>query len=98
MRGCIMEERFYTYKRVGYFKERMAENLGVKFTGTIYASRGVIKHIKKRHGKQLGKISLFISGGLCICGVVAFLIKSSMATHADYYSLKGIGICGNFIE
>ena len=50
-----MEERFYTYKRVGYFKERMAENLGVKFTGTIYASRGVIKHIKKRHGKQLGK-------------------------------------------
>ncbi len=50
-----MENRFYTYKRVGYFNNRMAENLGVKFTGTIYASPGVIKHIKKRHGKHLGK-------------------------------------------
>lgn len=50
-----MEDRFCTYKRVGYFKDRMAENLGVKFTGTIYASPGVIKHIKKRHGKHLGK-------------------------------------------
>lgn len=50
-----MENRFCTYKRVGYFKERMAENLGVKFTGTIYASPGVVKHIKKRHGKHLGK-------------------------------------------
>ena len=50
-----MEERFYPYKRVGYLKERMAEDLGVKFTGTIYASQGVIKHIKKKPGKQLGK-------------------------------------------
>lgn len=50
-----MEDRFCTYKRVGYLKERMAKNLGVKFTGTIYASQGVIKHIKKRHGKHLSK-------------------------------------------
>lgn len=50
-----MGEKFYTYKRVGYLKERMAEDLGVKFTGTIYASQCVIKHIKKKHGKQLGK-------------------------------------------
>ena len=50
-----MEERFCTYKRVGYFKEIMAENLGIKFTGTIYASPGVIKHIRKRHGKHLSK-------------------------------------------
>lgn len=50
-----MEDRFCTYKRVGYFKERMAKSLGVKFTGTIYASPGVIKHIKKRHGKHLSK-------------------------------------------
>ena len=34
---------------------------------------------KGGYGKQLGKMSLFISIGLCICGVVAFLIKSSMA-------------------
>ena len=34
---------------------------------------------KVGYGKQLGKMSLFISIGLCTCGVVAFLIKSSMA-------------------
>ena len=55
-----MEDRFCTYKRVGYFKERMAKNLGVKFTGTIYASPGVIKHIKKRHGKHLSFPCLFL--------------------------------------
>lgn len=33
---------------------------------------------KVGYGKQLGKVSLFISIGLCTCGVVAFLIKSSM--------------------
>ena len=32
---------------------------------------------KVGYGKQLGKMSLFISIGLCTCGVVAFLIKSS---------------------
>lgn len=60
-----MEDRFCTYKRVGYFKDRMAENLGVKFTGTIYASPGVIKHIKKRHGKHLGK--------KIICNIIDFM-------------------------
>lgn len=50
-----MENRFCTYKRVGYFRQRMAEYLGVRYTGTIYASPGVIKHIKKRHGKHLSK-------------------------------------------
>ena len=34
---------------------------------------------KVGYGKQLGKMSLFISIGLCTWGVVAFLIKSSMA-------------------
>ena len=34
---------------------------------------------KVGYGKQLGKMSLFISIGLCTCGVAAFLIKSSMA-------------------
>lgn len=48
-----MESKFNAYKRVGYFRERMAKFLGVDFTGTIYASPGVIKHIKKRHGKHL---------------------------------------------
>ena len=34
---------------------------------------------KVGYGKQLGKMTFFISIGLCTCGVVAFLIKSSMA-------------------
>lgn len=50
-----MEDRFYTYKRIGYFKNNMADNLGIKITGTIYASPGVIKHIKRKHGKHLNK-------------------------------------------
>ena len=50
-----MVERIYTYKRVGYFKEKMAANLGVKFTGTIYASNGVLQHIKRRHGRHLNR-------------------------------------------
>lgn len=50
-----MEDRFCTYKRVGYFNNKLAEDLGVKFTGTIYASPGVLKHIRKKHGKHLSK-------------------------------------------
>ena len=50
-----MEDGFCTYKRVGYFRNNMAKDIGVKFTGTIYASPGVIKHIKNKHGKHLGR-------------------------------------------
>lgn len=50
-----MESRFCTYKRVGYLKRRIANKLGIEFTGVIYASPGVLKHIMKRHGKQLDK-------------------------------------------
>ena len=50
-----MEDKFCTYKRVGYFKDKMAQDIGIRFTGTIYASPGVIKHIKNKHGKHLGK-------------------------------------------
>jgi phage-Barnase-EndoU-ColicinE5/D-RelE like nuclease3 len=50
-----MDERIYTFKRVGYFKEKIAINLGIKFTGTIYASNGVLRHIKKRHGKHFNR-------------------------------------------
>ncbi len=47
-----MESRFCTYKRVGYLRQRVANELGIEFTGVIYASPGVLKHITKRHGKQ----------------------------------------------
>ena len=50
-----MESRFCTYKRVGYLRRKIASELGIEFTGVIYASPGVLKHIIKRHGKQLDK-------------------------------------------
>lgn len=50
-----MESRFCTYKRVGYLRQKMANELGIEFTGAIYASPGVLKHIMKRHGKQLDR-------------------------------------------
>ncbi|MBU3104104.1 hypothetical protein [Clostridium gasigenes] len=50
-----MENKFYTYKRVGYFRRKMANVLGLSYSGVIYASPGVLKHIKNRHGKQLSK-------------------------------------------
>lgn len=50
-----MEQKDYSYRRVGYLKNAIALSLGVKFTGTIYVSSGVVKHIKKRHGDHLNK-------------------------------------------
>lgn len=47
-----MNSRFCTYKRVGYLRQKVAKELGIDFTGVIYASPGVLKHIMKRHGKQ----------------------------------------------
>lgn len=49
-----MESRFCTYK-IGYLRQRIANELGIEFTGVIYASPGVLKHIIKRHGRQLNK-------------------------------------------
>lgn len=46
LRG-IMERRFCTYKRVGYFKQIMAESLGLKYTGNIYASPGCLSILEK---------------------------------------------------
>ena len=50
-----MESRFCTYKRVGYLRQKIANELGIEFTGVIYASPGVLKHIMKRHGKHLDR-------------------------------------------
>ncbi|MGG7143744.1 PBECR2 nuclease fold domain-containing protein [Clostridium nigeriense] len=83
-----MENRFYTYRRVGYLKGRMAENLGVKFTGTIYASPGVIKHIKKRHGKQLSKKIL---GNIIEC-------MKEIIENPDYIGVYKLTNNGIYIE
>ena len=48
-----MDSRFCTYKRVGYLKASISKILGIDFTGIVYASPGVLKHIEKRHNKQI---------------------------------------------
>ncbi|MDS0524954.1 PBECR2 nuclease fold domain-containing protein [Clostridium sp. SHJSY1] len=50
MRSC-----YKAYKKVGRINTSLAERLGFAFDGSVYASPGVINHIKKRHGKQLTK-------------------------------------------
>lgn len=50
-----MDEKVCNNRRVGYLKDAIALSLGIKFTGTIYASDEVIRHIKKRHGSHLNK-------------------------------------------
>lgn len=50
-----MNSKLCIYKRVGYLRRNIADELGIEFTGAIYACPGVLKHIIKRHGKQLDK-------------------------------------------
>lgn len=50
-----MNSKFFTHKRVGYLRRSVADELGIEVTGAIYACPGVLKHIIKRHGKQLDK-------------------------------------------
>lgn len=48
-----MIEKYKTYKKVGSIKKEIAQGIGFEFYGNVYASPGVLKHIKKKHGKQL---------------------------------------------
>lgn len=49
-----MREYYKTYHKVGRIEFPINELLGLKnFKRTVYASPGVVKHIKKRHSKQL---------------------------------------------
>lgn len=50
-----MRSDYKAYKKVGKIKESISENLGLNISRVVYASPGVINHIKKRHGKQFTK-------------------------------------------
>ena len=50
-----MRKEYKAYKKVGKLKNSIGDLLEPDFPRTVYASPGVIKHIKKRHGKQLTK-------------------------------------------
>lgn len=48
-----MRSHYKAYIKVGRINTSLAKRVGFLFGGIVYASPGVINHIKKRHGKQL---------------------------------------------
>lgn len=50
-----MRKDYKAYKKVGKIKKTISESFGLTVPQTVYASPGVINHIKKRHGKQFTK-------------------------------------------
>jgi hypothetical protein len=51
----VMGSYYKAYKKIGQINNSLAERLGFSFGGSVYASPGVINHIRKRHGRQLTK-------------------------------------------
>lgn len=50
-----MRKDYKAYKKVGKIKESIMDNFRLDVPKIVYASPGVINHIKKRHGKQFTK-------------------------------------------
>ena len=50
-----MRREYKAYKKVGKIKISISELLGLDLPRIVYASPGVINHIKKRHGRQFTK-------------------------------------------
>ena len=50
-----MKREYKAYKKVGKIKISISELLELDLPRIVYASPGVINHIKKRHGRQLTK-------------------------------------------
>lgn len=51
-----MRSYYKAYKKVGRINASLAKKLGFSFDGSVYASPGVLSHIKKHHGKQLTRM------------------------------------------
>ena len=50
-----MKREYKAYKKVGKIKSSISDLLELDLPKMVYASPGVINHIKKRHGRQLTK-------------------------------------------
>lgn len=50
-----MKREYKAYKKVGKIKISISDVLPIEVPRIVYASPGVINHIKKRHGKQFTK-------------------------------------------
>lgn len=51
-----MRSYYKAYRKVGRINASLAGKLGFSFDGSVYASPGVLNHIKKHHGKQLTRM------------------------------------------
>ena len=47
-----MKKEYKAYKKVGKIRNSISELLELELPRTVYASPGVINHIKKRHGME----------------------------------------------
>lgn len=50
-----MRSDYKAYKKVGKIDASLADKLGLAYYGNVYISPGVIRHILKRHSKQLSR-------------------------------------------
>jgi len=51
-----MRSYYKAYRKVGRINASLAGKLGFSFDGSVYASPGVLNHIKRHHGKQLTRM------------------------------------------
>ena len=51
-----MRSYYKAYRKVGRINASLAGKLGFSFDGSVYASPGVLSHIKKHHGRQLTRM------------------------------------------
>ena len=51
-----MRSYYKAYRKVGRINASLAGKLGFSFDGSVYASPGVLSHIRKHHGRQLTRM------------------------------------------
>ncbi|MGL5416611.1 MAG: PBECR2 nuclease fold domain-containing protein [Clostridium sp.] len=50
-----MEKKYNAYKKIGKIDKKLLKDLGISFNNEVYIDKSVLKHIRKRHKKQLTK-------------------------------------------
>lgn len=48
-----MERQYEIYKKIGRIDKKLLESFNLKSNGNIYIHKSVLKHIRKKHGRQL---------------------------------------------
>ena len=79
-----MKREYRVYKKVGKIKISISELLELDLPRIVYASPGVINHIKKRHGRQLTKKMKDN-----IIDIIEKVIKEPEYVGVDYQGVNG---------